>query len=120
MKVAVSTSGNDLEAQVDPRFGRAPNFIIVDTDTMEYKVVPNSQNLSLPQGAGIQAAQTVVSNGVSAILTGNCGPKAFKVLSSSGIKVFTGVSGTVREAIDMFKEGKLEPSSSANVEGHWM
>jgi predicted Fe-Mo cluster-binding NifX family protein len=120
MKIAISSSGSTLNAEVDPRFGRAANFIIYDTDTKDYKVVENSQNLHARQGAGIQAGQTVASTGVHAVLTGNCGPKAFSVLSQAGISVYVQVSGTVQEAIDSLLGGTLKPSDGANVEGHWM
>ncbi len=120
MKVAISSSGSTLDAGIDPRFGRAANFIIYDTDTKDYKVVENSQNLHARQGAGIQAGQTVASSGAKAVLTGNCGPKAFSVLAQAGIQVYVKVTGTVQEAIDSLVAGDLESTDSANVEGHWM
>jgi len=80
MKVAVTSTGKELESNLDPRFGRAAYSIIVDPDTMAFEVVENSQNLDLPQGAGIQAGKTVVDHHVDALITGHCGPKAFRVL----------------------------------------
>lgn len=120
MKVAVSSEGPGLYSQVDVRFGRAKYFLIVDTETMEVKAVENTQQLDLPQGAGIQAAQNVLKEGVDVLLTGNCGPKAFKVLNSGGVKIYVGVKGTVKDAIDDFKSKKLRPATEANVEGHWI
>ena len=120
MRVAVTTSGKDMSAQVDPRFGRATGFLIVDTDTGGCEYVDNSQNMQSAQGAGIQAGQTVANTGVEAVLTGNCGPKAFMTLNAAGIKVYVGVSGTVAGAIDQLKAGELQSADGANVGGHWM
>lgn len=119
MRVAVSSKGLDLDAEVDPRFGRASQFLLVDTETMACEVIPNAQNLELPQGAGIQAAQTVLKAHPRAVLTGNCGPKAFKVLQAGGVDVVVGVKGRVREAMEDFVGGKYKAAPSANVEGHW-
>ncbi len=119
MKIAISAKGKTLSAEIDPRFGRAAFFILVDPETMHYAVVENKQNLQLPQGAGIQAAQTVVEHGAKIVLTGNCGPKAFTVLKATGIQVAVGVSGLVQEAVNQFKQGKISFAQTPNVEGHW-
>lgn len=119
MKIAISAKGDSLSAEIDPRFGRAAFFILVDPDTMHYAVVENKQNLQLPQGAGIQAAQTIVESGANILLTGNCGPKAFKVLKVTGIKVAVGISGTLIDAVTLFKQGKINYAETPNVEGHW-
>lgn len=118
MKVAVTTSGRDLSSQVEPRFGRCPNFLIVNTETMEFEVVPNS-SVGSAHGAGIGAAQTVASKGVEAVLTGNVGPKAHSALSASSIKVVTGVSGTVRDAVERYARGELRASDMPSVQGHF-
>ncbi len=120
MKIAVSSSGNDLSSEVDPRFGRAANFIVVDADTMEFEVVENKQNLNMPQGAGIQAGKTVADSGAGVVLTGNCGPKAFSVLQEVGVKIVVGVQGTVADAVKAYKNGELKASQDPNVDGHWM
>ncbi len=120
MKVAITTSGEDLNAPVDSRFGRAPKFLIYDTDTGEFYVVDNTQNLNAPQGAGIQAAQNVAKEGVAAVITGHCGPKAFHVLKTAGIKIYYSNAKTVSEAIEELKSGKLSEASGADVEGHWV
>jgi predicted Fe-Mo cluster-binding NifX family protein len=119
MVIAVSSKGKTLDSEIDPRFGRAGYFLLVDPETMEVKVVENKQNLQLPQGAGIQAAQTVVESGAKTVLTDNCGPKAFKVLRAAGVKVGIGVSGTVKEAVSQYKQGKVGFTQAPNVEGHW-
>lgn len=119
MKVAVSCTGKDLDSQVDPRFGRAASFLLVDTETLAFEVVSNSQNLQAAQGAGVQAASLIARRKPAAVLTGHCGPKAFQVLQAAGIPVYVGISGTVKEAVARFKKGEFTPSSSPNVEGHW-
>lgn len=120
MRLAVTATGKNLEAKIDPRFGRAAYFIVVDPETMAFEVVNNSQSLDLPQGAGIQAGQTIVKNKVDALITGNCGPKAFQVLQNAGVKIFSGAAGSVKDAILQYKSGQLRPAENPNVEGHWV
>ena len=119
MKIAVTSRGTDLASEVDERFGRARYFIIYDTDTGEHRVVDNEVNLNAPQGAGVQSGETVVREGAGALLTGHCGPKAFRVLKAAGVEVFNGCSGTVEEAIERFRKGDLERSEAPDVQGHW-
>jgi len=119
MKIAITTSGKDLEAPVDPRFGRAKAFVIYETDSCEWSLLDNAQNVHAAQGAGIQAGTTVANAGVEALLTGNCGPRAFSTLSAANVKVYTGVSGTVREAIEDFEAGKLRAATDATVGAHF-
>lgn len=118
MKVAVSATGENLDAQIDPRFGRCQFFIIVDIDTMDYKAISNESAMA-SGGAGIQAAQTVTGMGVEAVITGNVGPNAFQTLSASGIKIITGASGIVKDAIERYKNGELKEISSPTVGGHF-
>jgi predicted Fe-Mo cluster-binding NifX family protein len=120
LKVVFTTSGDTLDAPLDERFGRAPKFLLYDTDTDAYTVVDNTQNLNAPQGAGIQAAQTLSRIGADVLVTGFCGPKAFRTLQSAGITVMTGARGTVAQALEMYRAQKLTSLASANVEGHWV
>ncbi len=121
MKLAFSTSGNTLDAPLDPRFGRASKFLIYDTETKGSELIDNTQNLNASQGAGIQAAQTVVQAGAKHLVTGHCGPNAFKVLTAAGIAVYnTSESVTIAEALKRFLNGELKSSGSADVEGHWV
>jgi predicted Fe-Mo cluster-binding NifX family protein len=119
MKIAVSSKENHLEAEVDPRFGRAACFIIYDTATDEYTAVDNVQNMQAAQGAGIQAAQTVANHKVELVVSGNFGPKAFATLQAAGIKLALWSDGTVKQAIELAKSGGLQYATQANVEGHW-
>ena len=119
MRIVISASGATLDAAVDPRFGRAACFIAVDTESGVFEAHENVQNLNAVQGAGIQAAETAARLGAEAVLTGNCGPKAFKVLSAAEIPVYTGAQGTVAEAVAAFKAGRLRATDAPNVEGHW-
>ena len=120
MKIAVTSTGKTLSAQMDLRFGRAAYFLVVDPMSMDFEVVENTQNLNRAQGAGIQAGKTIVDNQVDTLITGNCGPKAFDVLNQAGVKILTGASGTVTEAIDSYRNGELEATNGPNVEGHWV
>jgi predicted Fe-Mo cluster-binding NifX family protein len=117
MKICVSSTGKDLNAMVDQRFGRCQYFLIVDTETMKVKTVSNESILS-SGGAGIQAAQRVTKEGVGSVITGNIGPNAFQILETAGIKVFTGADGTIKDAIENYKKGKLQETGSANVGSH--
>ena len=119
MIVAVTSQGKELTSPMDSRFGRAKYFLVVDTEKETFAVHDNAQNLQLAQGAGIQAGQNVVNLGVEAVITGDVGPKAFTVLQAGKIKIYTGVSGTVKEAVAAFKAGKLTMVDNATVEGHW-
>ena len=118
MKVAVSASGQDLNAQIDPRFGRCAHFIIVDTDDMSFEAF-NNENIALGGGAGIQSAQFVASKGASIVITGNVGPNAVRTLSAAGVDVIVGQTGTVRQAIEAYKNGKLTSTSEPNVADHY-
>jgi predicted Fe-Mo cluster-binding NifX family protein len=119
MKIAVTARGVTLDDEVDPRFGRAPYILVVDTDSLEFEAVDNSENVNAFKGAGIQAATMISEKGAEVLLTGYCGPNAFKTVDAAGIKVVNDVSGTVREAVEKFKSGPVEYSTGANVEGHW-
>jgi predicted Fe-Mo cluster-binding NifX family protein len=118
MKIAISATGPTLDAEVDPRFGRCQYFIIADPETMEYESLENSSAMA-GGGAGISTAQTIAGHGVQTVLTGNCGPNAFQVLSAAGIQVITGVSGKVKDAIQTYKSGGFQSSSQANVGDHF-
>jgi predicted Fe-Mo cluster-binding NifX family protein len=119
MKIAVSASGPELDAGVNPRFGRTPYFLLVRPDTLEFEVVSNQENLRGAHGAGIQAAALVAKCGPTAVLTGNCGPKAYQALQAAGIPVILGVSGSVREAVQHYSQGNLAPATAPNKVGHW-
>lgn len=119
MKIAFTTSGDSLSAPLDERFGRAPKFLVYDTGDEAISIVDNEQNLNAAQGAGIQSAETVVKTGAKAVVTGNCGPKAYRVLSAAGIKVFNANAKTVADALSQYRSGSLIEANAANVEGHW-
>ena len=118
MRICVSASANSLDASVDPRFGRCPYFIIVDSETMQFEAVPNPASGAMG-GAGIQAAQIIASKGAKAVITGNVGPNAFQALSAAGIKILTGAYGTVREVVEKYKRGELKETNSPTVGGHF-
>lgn len=117
MKIIVTATKNDLDAQVDPRFGRCQYFIKVDPETLEYEVQENDQKNTMG-GAGIQAAQIVANAQVDAVITGSVGPNAFQTLKAANVKIFTGASGTVKEAINAFNQGSLEETNTSTVGSH--
>jgi predicted Fe-Mo cluster-binding NifX family protein len=119
MRIAFASQGKGLEALVEPRFGRAPYFVVVDTDNDSVTVISNEDNMQTAQGAGVKAAETVVSHRVDIVVSGNIGPKAFAALSAAGVKAVLWADGTVAEAVELLKEERLRPIQSANVEGHW-
>jgi len=119
MKIIFTTPGDKLDAPLDPSFGRTPNFLVYDMQTQAFEIISNQQNLNAAQGAGIQAAQTIAKAGAQALITGHCGPKAFRVLEAASIKVFNTDAPTVAEALARYRSGDLTEAQSANVEGHW-
>ncbi len=108
MKLIITSQGMDPADAVDPRFGRARYFILFDTDSEEFKVLDNADQVEASQGAGVQAAQNVVNSGAEILLTGACGPKAFEVLSAASIKIYSGIKGTVQEAVQAWRQNELE------------
>lgn len=118
MRVAVSASVASLDSQVDARFGRCPYFVVADPSTMEFDSVENPGGASA-QGAGIVTAQMIADKGVEAVLTGNCGPNAYQTLNAAGVQVITGISGTVREALQAYNEGKYRATDAPNVGSHF-
>ena len=118
MKIAVTSTGKTLDSQVDPRFGRAACFIIIDTETMDLNAIEN-ESVAAAGGAGISSAKVVIDAGAEAVLTGNCGPNAEHTLTAAGLKLYTRVTGTVAEAVELFKSGKLAEASGPNVEPHF-
>ena len=119
MKIAFSTAGETLESPLDSRFGRAPKFLVYDLDSETFEVVDNQQNVNAAQGAGIQSAETVARLGVKSLVTGHCGPKAFRVLLAAGIKIYTTDAPTVAAALELYRSGKLIEAKAADVDGHW-
>ena len=118
MKIIVTSTGSSLESSVDPRFGRCQMFVIVDTETMSHKTVPN-QSLNSQHGAGIGAAQSITRLNAKTIITGHIGPNAHMALSAAGIEIYTGATGTIENAIEMLKKGELVKATSPTVTGHF-
>jgi predicted Fe-Mo cluster-binding NifX family protein len=117
MKIAITAREPKLEAEVDPRFGRAAHFIIVETDDSNYETIENP-NVSSGGGAGIQSAQLIAGKGVTAVLTGSCGPNAYGVFAAAGVSVYVGITGLVSQAVEAFKSGELLPTDGPDVEAH--
>jgi predicted Fe-Mo cluster-binding NifX family protein len=119
MRIAVTSKGTDLQSEVDPRFGRASYIAIVDSVTGNFEVLDNRENANALKGTGIQAAKLVAEKGAKVLITGHCGPNAFRALNSAGIGVANNATGTINEAVAEYTEGKLRLSEEPDVEGHW-
>lgn len=116
MKIAVTSTGQTIDDAIDTRFGRCSYYLIVDADSLETEAIAN-ENQAMA-GAGIQSAQLLLNHDVDVVLTGNCGPNAFKVLEKGDVEVITGLAGPIAEAIQQYKAGSLKPSNTHNVDGH--
>ena len=115
-KIAITSEGPDLDDPVDPRFGRAAGFLVVDVETMDTSYIDNGQTQVLAQGAGIQAAQLVAGAGVDCVLSGFVWPKAFQALSAVKIKVVQDLDEgmTVRQAVEKYKRGAVRFAEGPN------
>ncbi|MBW2603810.1 MAG: DUF5320 family protein [Deltaproteobacteria bacterium] len=118
MKIAITSTGPTLDDPVDPRFGRCAYFVIVEANGISFEAFDN-ESIALGGGAGIQSAQFVVSKGVDAVITGNCGPKALQTLSAAKVEIFVGQSGTVREVVEKYKRGDIKSTDTPNVTDHY-
>ena len=118
MRIAVTSTGETLDSQVDPRFGRAAFFLVVDTDSMDFSAIEND-NVTAAGGAGIGSAKVVIDAGAKAVLTGNCGPNAERTLRAAGVKLHVGATGTVGNAVELLKRGELSEAAGPNVKPHF-
>ena len=118
MKIVVSSSGENINAQIDPRFGRCTYFIDVDSESLDFEAVPN-ESMMASGGAGIQAAQAVANKGAEVVITGNVGPNAFQTLNAAGLKIIIGATGTIQEVIEKYKNGELKETDTATVKSHF-
>ena len=119
VKVVVTSTGTNTDSRVEPRFGRAPYFLLVDTESGEATALNNAGGVEAVQGAGVQAAEAVSRSGAECLVTGHCGPKAYRALAAAGIAVYTGASGTISEAVEQLRTGTLERADGPTVAGHW-
>jgi predicted Fe-Mo cluster-binding NifX family protein len=110
MRIAIPSNGDGLTAQVARQFGRCDSFLFVDSETLEWEVVPNEAK-HRRGGAGIAAAQQVIDGGADAVLAGVMGPNALDVLTEAQIPVYEDLGGTVIEAVEMLASGELERGS---------
>lgn len=114
-KIAITSEGPNLTDMVDPRFGRAGGFVVVDLETMATTYVDNGSSQAMAHGAGIQAAENIANAGAGVILTGYVGPKAFEALKAAGIKIGQNLDNmTVAQAVDLYKSGKVEFADTPN------
>jgi predicted Fe-Mo cluster-binding NifX family protein len=106
MKVAISTKGTKLKDPTDQRFGHCPVFLIVDTETLHVDALPNEASQETG-GAGISAAKLLTRQELDAVITGNLGPNAVRILESEGLPVYVGATGTARQALKQYRSGRL-------------
>lgn len=118
MKICVSSTGAEPQAQVDGRFGRAAFFLVYDKPSQAWTSIDNSTSQAAAQGAGVGAAQRVIDAGVQVVLTGNVGPKAYRALEAAGVAVVTGAEGTVAEAVEAYEAGRLQPQQGPSTSAH--
>jgi predicted Fe-Mo cluster-binding NifX family protein len=119
MKICVTAQTLDEDATVAPRFGRSPHFVIYDDETRSYELNRNVQNMAAAAGAGVQSGTAVAQAGADVVLTGHIGPKAMSVLNQAGVQVVIGAEGTVKEAIQAYRNGELQPTEEADRAPHW-
>lgn len=115
MRVCITSTGKDLDAPVDPMFGRARFFLFVDVETLDTEAVENAPGA---HGAGVQAAQTVASKGAGVVLTGNVGPNAYQGLAAAGLQIYVGARGSGHDALAAYKAGELTSTSAATGPRH--
>jgi len=114
MNICVTAQNNNLDSQVDPRFGRCNYFIVVDTETMKFEAI-NNPSIDATGGAGVQAGQLMANKQVKAVLSGNVGPNAFQSLQQAGIEIISGISGSVKEAVEKYKKGEFKPTQGPST-----
>lgn len=107
---------DNLEAPVDPHFGRCRYFLIVNPDSMEFELIENI-SLSASGGAGVQAAQKIINMGIVALITGSVGPNAFSLLSAEGIEIFSARNVSIADAVSAYRDGSLEKITGPNSHG---
>ena len=117
-RICITSQGDSLDSLVDPRFGRCQYFIKVDLETLKFEAILNP-NIESSGGAGIQSAQLIVDSGVSAVLSGNIGHNAFKVLKAAGLNNVTGEAHNGKEAIKKYVNGELKSSETSSVDSHF-
>jgi predicted Fe-Mo cluster-binding NifX family protein len=119
VKIAFATTGNDINAPMDDRFGRTQSFLIYDLEGGTYELVDNGARAKASQGAGILSAEAVARLGAGGLVARHCGPKAFRVLTAAGVKVYFSQAPTVAQALEEYRSGRLAEVRAADVESHW-
>ena len=118
MKICVTADGNNMDSMVDPRFGRCQYFAIVDTDTNDAEFIDNLNKDGMG-GVGVQSGQMMAEKGIKTVLTGNVGPNAFQTLQAAGIEIISGVSGSIKEAVEKYKNGEYSSTEGPSVDSHF-
>jgi predicted Fe-Mo cluster-binding NifX family protein len=105
MKVAITSTGNNLESKLDQRFGRCSFFVIYDSETQGMEFIPNP-NKDAEEGAGPASVHLVASRNVSKIISGEFGIKIKSLLDSLKIQmiILKESDKSIREMIDMLNQ----------------
>lgn len=115
MKICIPTMGNEgLDNIVGEHFGRVPTYTIIDTETNKSKVVTNT---SEHMGGVGYPPELMAREGIQIMLCRGLGRRAIMMFDQLGIEVYIGASGTVKEALQMFKEGKLQKAGIGDACG---
>jgi predicted Fe-Mo cluster-binding NifX family protein len=117
VKIVVTSSSTDLDAPTSRVFGRAPFYVLVDTETMSFEALENPERRAL-RGVGFYSPEWIVERGAQAVVTGSVGPNAFRVLQDLGLPVYLSAGGTVRKAVEAYRAGRLQPAEGPNVSTH--
>ena len=118
MKIAISSSGNNLDSALDPRFGRCAYFLIVDPADMRYDVLIN-QGAAQSRGAGIKAANFLAAKNVDVVITGHASLNVFQTLASAGIEIFLEQQGKIKEVVALYKSNGLKPATQSAVNAYF-
>ena len=119
MRICITSSGSNLDSPIDPRFGRAQYFLLLDEEG-DLKEVSSNPGVLARGGAGVAAAQKVVNQEIDILITGNIGPNAVGVLGIAKLKIFLCPMGIkAKEAFLMWKENKLTQVKEPSVPGHF-
>lgn len=117
MKIAISSSGKELNSLLDPRFGRCPFYAIYDTEDKKWNFLTNPGALE-GSGAGVKASQFLIEKQADLLLTGDVGPNASRILNSAGIKVYSLSEVPIEKALHLYQQGQYSPILEPTVNSH--
>jgi len=114
MIIAITARGSTPDSDIDERFGRSYWLMLYDTTNNHWQAIDNGVNRSAMHGAGKQTAETLSAQNVDIVLTGETGPKAFRMLKEAGITIHYGAAGTVMDTLVAWHDDRLLKANGAN------